>query len=161
MILYVVNLLYDNIKKKIEIINKDSIQTKLFNDARYIAEFAGIKKTTNIYDINSGLINIGEIIKRYNVCTVDALDVLQIILGNRNNNWIIKRCFKESLENNGNEVILTKVVNDIIERDRNAVLENLENLSDDLRMLILKTIFVKIKEENQRAVSMQRLNDAS
>lgn len=161
MILYVVNLLYDNIKKKKEIMNKNSIQDMLFNDARYIADFAGIKKTTNISDINLGLINIGNIINMYNICTVDALDLLEMILGNKNNNWIIKRCFEEGLENNGNEVILTKVVNDMIERDRTGVLDKLEDLSDDLRMLILKTIFVKIREENQKAVAMQKLNDAS
>lgn len=105
--------------------------------------------------------NILDIIKKYKVSTVDALDILEIILGSRNNNWIIKRCFEESLDNNSGEVVLTNVVNDIIQRDRHGVLENLENLSDDLRMIILKTIFTKIKEENERAIAGQKLHDVS
>lgn len=161
MILYVINLLYDNFKKKTDISNKDYLKNSIFNDARYIADFAGIKQSTDILDINNGLIKILDIIKKYRVSTVDTLDILQIILGSKNNNWIIRRCFEESLDNDSSEIILTDIVNDIIQRDKNGVLENLENLSDDLRMLILKTIFSKIKEENERAVSIQRLHDVS
>lgn len=161
MILYVLNLLYDNLTKKSEAIKKENVQVEVFNDARYIADFAGIRKSTNIGEINSGLMNILDIIKKYRVSTVDTLDILQIILGSRNNNWIIKRCFEESLDNNKGEVVLTNVVNDIIKRDTQGVLDNLENLSDELRMLILKTIFTNIKEENQRAVALHRLHDVS
>ena len=161
MILYVVNLLYDNFKKKTDIGNKDNLNKEILCDARYIADFAGIRQNTDILKINCGLMNILDIIKKYKVSTVDALDILEIILGSRNNNWIIKRCFEESLDNNSGEVVLTNVVNDIIQRDRHGVLENLDNLSDDLRMIILKTIFTKIKEENERAIAGQKLHDVS
>lgn len=161
MILYVVNLLYDNFKNKTDMSNKDNLNKEILCDARYIADFAGIRQNTDILKINCGLMNILDIIKKYTVSTVDALDILEIILGSRNNNWIIKRCFEESLDNNNGEVFLTNLVNDIIQRDRHGVLENLENLSDDLRMIILKTIFTKIKEENERAIAGQKLHDAS
>lgn len=161
MILYVVNLLYDNFKNKTDMSNKDNLNKEILCDARYIADFAGIRQNTDILKINCGLMNILDIIKKYTVSTVDALDILEIILGSRNNNWIIKRCFEESLDNNSGEVFLTNLVNDIIQRDRHGVLENLENLSDDLRMIILKTIFTKIKEENERAIAGQKLHDAS
>ncbi|NME82571.1 hypothetical protein [Clostridium sp. SM-530-WT-3G] len=161
MILYVINLLYDNLKKKVDISNKDYLRNSIVKDAGYIADFAGIKQNTDIIAINSGLIKILDIIKKYGVSTVDTLDILQIILGSKNNNWIIRRCFEESLDNNSSEIVLTSIVNDILKRDKNGVLENLENLSDDLRMLILKTIFGKIKAENERDILIEKLHDAS
>ncbi|HCW53513.1 MAG TPA: hypothetical protein DG753_07220 [Clostridium sp.] len=161
MVLYVINLLYDNFKKKADASNKEYLEKSIVNDARYIADFAGIRQNTDIIAINSGLINILDIIKKYGVSTVDTLDILQIILGSKNNSWIIRRCFEESLDNNSSEIVLTTVVNDIIQRDKNGVLENLENLSGDLRMLILKTIFGKIKAETKRTVSIEKLHDVS
>lgn len=161
MILYVVNLLYSNFKSKLDIGNKENLNKEIFSDAKYIADFAGITQNTDIIEINCGLMNILDIMKKYKMPTVDILDILDIILGSRNNNWIIKRCFEESLDTNNGEIILTGIVNDIIQRDRDAVLEYLTNLSDDLRMLILKTIFVKIKEENEIAITTQKLHDVS
>lgn len=160
MILYVVNLLYDNLKKKKDISNNDNLESLIIDDAKYIAEFAGIKKNTSMININNGLMNILNIIKKYEISTADTLDILDIILGSKNNNWIIRRCFEESLDDNKG-IVLTNIVNDVIKRDKKGVLDNLERLSDDLRMLILKTIFGKIKEENEKAISMQRFYDVS
>lgn len=161
MILYIVNILYDNLKNKLEISNKDNLKSSIMNDAKYIADFAGIRENKNILEINTGLMNILEIIKKYRISTVDTLYILEIILGNKNNNWIIRRCFEESLDNDSKEIALTAIVNDIIQRDRHGVLDNIENLSEDLRMLILKAIFVKIKEENKKVLKIQKLDDVS
>ena len=69
----------------------------LMNDARYISCFAGIKKSNTIEEINSKLTNLFELIKKYNVSVNDTFNILEEVIGNDNNKWIIDEVYNYSL----------------------------------------------------------------
>lgn len=157
MVLYVLNLLHDNLKNNMKVCGQSNIGYAPMQDAGYIASFAGIKENTSIDIINSSLMNIFEILKKYNVSILDTLDILDIMLGNPYNSWIVDKYYTN---NNNEELVLTSIVNDIINRDRSYVLDNLYKVSENVRNIILYSTFRRIKEENKKAL-INNLHDVS
>ena len=92
MIIYILNILHKSIQKKLDK-NKESIDetvsSELMSDAQYVSYFGEIKKSNSISEINSKLTKFFEIIKKHRVSVNDTFSILEEVIGNDTNRWII------------------------------------------------------------------------
>ena len=119
----------------------------LMNDARYISCFAGIKKSNTIEEINSKLTNLFELIKKYNVSVNDTFNILEEVIGNDNNKWIIDEVYNYSGRYNINDLYLSRYIGEMLYSSNNELIDidKIYKTAVNLRRVILDSVFNKIK----------------
>ena len=88
MFIYILNLLNDGLKKKNNIYERSDFE--IINDTRYISQLAGIKKSFDFKNINDKIIDIFEILNKYNLTNQDSIGILNKLIKNNNNSWILE-----------------------------------------------------------------------
>ncbi|MGM9933768.1 hypothetical protein [uncultured Clostridium sp.] len=162
MIIYILNILHKSINMKL---NKNETAVNgysLMNDARYISCFAGIKKSNTIEEINSKLTNLFELIKKYNVSVNDTFNILEEVIGNDNNKWIIDEVYNYSGRYNINDLYLSRYIGEMLYSSNNELIDidKIYKTAVNLRRVILDSVFNKIKEDNRNNI-IKELYDAS
>lgn len=162
MIIYILNILHNSVNMKFSENEASLLGYTLMNDARYISCFAGIKKFNSIPEINAKLINFFEIIKKYRVSANDTFNILEEVIGNNNNRWIIEEVYNYNGKYNINDLCLSKYVGEIIycNEEENIDLDSIYKSAPNLRRVILDSVFNKIKEDNKNNI-IETLYDAS
>lgn len=127
MFLYILNLLNDGLRKKKNSIECTNVQ--IINDTHYISQLAGIKRSFDIKIIADKIVDIFDVLSRYNLTMQDSVGVFNKLIKNNNNIWILE-CFyngdnniKEASESALNSIIMN-IVENIYER---RILENLRS----------------------------------
>ncbi|EMU54750.1 hypothetical protein ACQPUL_06970 [Clostridium butyricum] len=165
MIIYILNILHKSIQKKLDK-NKESIDetvsSELMSDAQYVSYFGEIKKSNSISEINSKLTKFFEIIKKHRVSVNDTFDILEEVIGNDTNRWIIEEVYNYNGKYNINDLYLSKFVGEILynyEEGFNDI-DKIYKSSPNLRRVILDSVFNKIKDDNRNNI-IEKLSDAS
>lgn len=165
MIIYILNILHKSIQKKLDK-NKESIDetvsSELMSDAQYVSYFGEIKKSNSISEINSKLTKFFEIIKKHRVSVNDTLNILEEVIGNDTNRWIIEEVYNYNGKYNINDLYLSKFVGEILynyEEGFNDI-DKIYKSSPNLRRVILDSVFNKIKDDNRNNI-IEKLSDAS
>lgn len=165
MIIYILNILHKSIQKKLDK-NKESIDktvsSELMSDAQYVSYFGEIKKSNSILEINSKLTKFFEIIKKHRVSVNDTFNILEEVIGNDTNRWIIEEVYNYNGKYNINDLYLSKFVGEILynyEEGFNDI-DKIYKSSPNLRRVILDSVFNKIKDDNRNNI-IEKLSDAS
>lgn len=165
MIIYILNILHKSIQKKLDK-NKESIDktvsNELMSDAQYVSYFGEIKKSNSISEINSKLTKFFEIIKKHRVSVNDTFNILEEVIGNDTNRWIIEEVYNYNGKYNINDLYLSKFVGEILynyEEGFNDI-DKIYKSSPNLRRVILDSVFNKIKDDNRNNI-IEKLSDAS
>ncbi|MEW9936014.1 hypothetical protein AB2T96_01065 [Clostridium butyricum] len=165
MIIYILNILHKSIQKKLDK-NKESldetVSSELMSDAQYVSYFGEIKKSNSISEINSKLTKFFEIIKKYRVSVNDTFNILEEVIGNDTNKWIIEEVYNYNGKYNINDLYLSKFVGEILynyEEGFNDI-DKIYKSSPNLRRVILDSVFNKIKDDNRNNI-IEKLSDAS
>ncbi|MEQ3337523.1 hypothetical protein [Clostridium butyricum] len=165
MIIYILNILHKSIQKKLDK-NKESIDktvsSELISDAQYVSYFGEIKKSNSISEINSKLTKFFEIIKKHRVSVNDTFNILEEVIGNDTNRWIIEEVYNYNGKYNINDLYLSKFVGEILynyEEGFNDI-DKIYKSSPNLRRVILDSVFNKIKDDNRNNI-IEKLSDAS
>lgn len=165
MIIYILNILHKSIQKKLDK-NKESIDetvsSELMSDAQYVSYFGEIKKSNSISEINSKLTKFFEIIKKHRVSVNDTFSILEEVIGNDKNRWIIEEVYNYNGKYNINDLYLSKFVGEILynyEEGFNDI-DKIYKSSPNLRRVILDSVFNKIKDDNRNNI-IEKLSDAS
>ncbi|MEW9923050.1 hypothetical protein AB2T63_09700 [Clostridium butyricum] len=165
MIIYILNILHKSIQKKLDK-NKESIDetvsSELMSDAQYVSYFGEIKKSNSISEINSKLTKFFEIIKKHRVSVNDTFSILEEVIGNDTNKWIIEEVYNYNGKYNINDLYLSKFVGEILynyEEGFNDI-DKIYKSSPNLRRVILDSVFNKIKDDNRNNI-IEKLSDAS
>lgn len=164
MIIYILNILHKSIQKKLDK-NKESIDetvsSELMSDAQYVSYFGEIKKSNSISEINSKLTKFFEIIKKHRVSVNDTFSILEEVIGNDTNRWIIEEVYNYNGKYNINDLYLSKFVGEILynyEEGFNDI-DKIYKSSPNLRRVILDSVFNKIKDDNRNNI-IEKLSDA-
>lgn len=165
MIIYILNILHKSIQKKLDK-NKESIDktvsSELMSDAQYVSYFGEIKKSNSISEINSKLTKFFEIVKKHRVSVNDTFNILEEVIGNDTNRWIIEEVYNYNGKYNINDLYLSKFVGEILynyEEGFNDI-DKIYKSSPNLRRVILDSVFNKIKDDNRNNI-IEKLSDAS
>lgn len=149
MLIYVINILNDSFNLMGKIASNVNRGKVTLNDAYHITTFAKTNKNLCISEVNKNLINIFEIIKKHKVSTSNSLELFEIIFGNEYNDWIASRMYLNDYDKYEEKLILPHIVNDILKKDTDGVLNNLSSMSDNVKKIILKTMFIPISESEK------------
>lgn len=92
MFIYVLNLLNDSLKK-----NKAcSLPAfEIINDTTYISKLAGIKRNFDFKSFSDNIIDIFRVFGKYKLTLTDGLGILNKLILNNNNSWILDNIRKE------------------------------------------------------------------
>lgn len=113
MFIYILNFLYDGLKKKNSI--RDHSNFEIINDTRYISELAGIQKSFDFININERIIDTFEILNKYNLTRQDSIGIINKLINNNNNSWILEKFKYANVEA---ELVLNSIINNAINRNR-------------------------------------------
>lgn len=160
MMIYVLNIFHKSINKKSKKSELPLSGQILVNDAKYISYFANIKKSNSISEINKKLTNFFEIIKKYKVSVADTFNILEEVIGNKDNKWIIDEVYNYDGKYKINDLVLSKYVGEILYSDRFNEVDRIYKSSPNLRRVILDSVFNKIKENNKNRI-IETLYDVS
>lgn len=152
MMIYVLNIFHKSINKKSKKSELPLSGQILVNDAKYISYFANIKKSNSISEINKKLTNFFEIIKKYKVSVADTFNILEEVIGNKDNKWIIDEVYNYDGKYKINDLVLSKYVGEILYSDRFNEVDRIYKSSPNLRRVILDSVFNKIKENNKNRI---------
>jgi len=111
--IYIVNFLYDGLKKKSN--TQEHLDFEIIKDTRYISQLAGIQKSFDFRNINDRIIDIFEILNKYNLTRQDSIGIINKLINNNNNLWIVEK-FKYA--NEEAELALSLIINNAINRNR-------------------------------------------
>lgn len=161
MIIYIVNILHNSINMKFNKNEAHLLRHALMNDARYISCFAEIKKSNSVSDINNKLVSFFEIIKKYGVSVIDTFNILEKVIGNNKNRWIIDEIYSYNGRYNMNKLCLTKYVGEVLyhNEEKKINIDRICKCAPNLRLVILDSVFNKIKEDNKNNI-IETLCDA-
>jgi hypothetical protein len=110
--IYILNLLNDGLKKN-NIYRLSSIE--IINDAVYISKLAGLKKNFELKNFSDKVVDIFEILNKYNLTINDSFEILNKLILNDNHSWV--------LENIYNNLYLNK--KDKFDFDLSSILKNI------------------------------------
>ena len=162
MIIYILNILHKSIQKKLDK-NKESIDetvsSELMSDAQYVSYFGEIKKSNSISEINSKLTKFFEIIKKHRVSVNDTFSILEEVIGNDTNRWIIEEVYNYNGKYNINDLYLSKFVGEILYNYEEGF-NDIDKIYKSSPNLILDSVFNKIKDDNRNNI-IEKLSDAS
>ena len=113
MFIYILNFLYDGLKKKNN--SKENLDFEIIKDTRYISQLAGIQKSFDFKNINDRIIDVFEVLNKYNLTRQDSIGIIKKLINNDNNLWILEK-FKYA--NEERELALSSIINNAINRTR-------------------------------------------
>jgi len=113
MFIYILNFLYDGLKKKNN--SKENSDFEIIKDTRYISQLAGIQKSFDFKNINDRIIDVFEVLNKYNLTRQDSIGIINKLINNNNNLWILEK-FKYA--NEETELALSSIINNAINRTR-------------------------------------------
>ena len=90
MFIYILNLLNDGLRKKKNSCEREQLNVEIINDTWYISQFAGIKRNFDIKIIKDKVIDIFEVLSKYQLTRQDIIGVLKKLIKNNNNIWILE-----------------------------------------------------------------------
>ena len=110
MFIYVLNLLNDSLKKKKNI--NECSDYEIINDTWYISQLAGIKKNLEIKNITEKIIDIFEVINKYNLTNQDSIEILNKLIKTKNNSWILEHFYNgDEIIKEESEIVLSSIIN--------------------------------------------------
>lgn len=162
MIIYILNILHKSISKKTNKKETVPMGQSLMNDAGYISNFAEIKKSNTISEINSKLSNLFSIFEKYKVSVNDTFAMLEEIIGNKYNRWIIDEVYNYNGKYNINDLNLSRYIGKLLyaNGDTHSSIDEIYKNCISLRRVILDSVFNKIKEDNKNNI-IEELYDVS
>ena len=113
MFIYILNFLYDGLKKKNN--SKENSDFEIINDTRYISKLGRIEKSFDFKNINDRIIDVFEVLNKYNLTRQDSIGIINKLINNNNNLWILEK-FKYA--NEETELALSSIINNAINRTR-------------------------------------------
>ena len=134
MFIYILNLLNDSLKKKNNIYERSDFE--IINDTWYISQLAGIKKSFDIKNITDEIIDIFEVLNKYNVPSQESVGILNKLITNNNNLWILEHYYKEDINiKEESEIVLSSFIKNTLEKIqkersmiKNRPFEEIQNL---------------------------------
>lgn len=116
MFIYILNLLNDGLRKKKNSCEREQLNVEIINDTWYISQFAGIKRNFDIKIIKDKVIDIFEVLSKYQLSRQDIIGVLKKLIKNNNNIWILEY-FYNGYNNvkDESELVLNSIINNMIE----------------------------------------------
>ena len=115
MFIYILNLLNDSLKKKNNIYERSDLE--IINDTWYISQLAGIKKNFDIKNITDKIMDVFEVLNKYNVPNQDSIGILNKLIKNNNNIWILEHFYNG--DNNikeESELVLNSIIKNTLEK---------------------------------------------
>lgn len=116
MFIYILNLLNDSLRKKKDSCEREQVNVQIINDTRYISQFAGIKRNFDIKIIKDKIMDIFEVLNKYNLNREDIIGILNKLIKNNNNIWILEY-FHTGDKNikDESEVVLNSIITNMFE----------------------------------------------
>jgi len=116
MFIYILNLLNDSLRKKKNSCEREQMNVQIINDTRYISQFAGIKRNFDIKIIKDKIIDIFEVLNKYNLNRDDIIGILNKLIKNNNNIWILEYFYTGDKNiKDESEVVLNSVITNMFE----------------------------------------------
>ncbi|EKQ56383.1 MULTISPECIES: hypothetical protein [unclassified Clostridium] len=94
MFIYILNLLNDGLKRTSCFCDRSALE--IINDTKYITQVAGIKPRFNLSEIAGRISNIISILNKYNLGIREKLDILNKLIINKDNDWLIKHIYNNN-----------------------------------------------------------------
>lgn len=113
MFIYILNLLNDSLKKD----KACSLPAfEIINDTTYISKLAGIKRNFDFNSFSDSIIDIFRVFGKYKLTLTDSLGILNKLILNNNNLWILDNIRKEFYTNSIDELELNldSLINSIL-----------------------------------------------
>lgn len=146
MFIYILNLLNDGIKKQ----NKYKFSNvEIIKDAKYISTLAGVKKSLDFENFSNKIIEIFELLNKYNLTAKDSVEILNKLILNENNSWILETVSNKNYENikNKPKFVLSSAINNMLEKSKfkeNHIKTNYKRLETN-NIEKIEDYYVKIK----------------
>lgn len=140
MFIYILNLLNDGIRKQ----NKYKFSNiEIISDAKYISKLTGIKKNCDFENFSNRVTEIFELLSKYNLSVKDSIEILNKLILNENNSWILENIYKKKYENTKikSEFVFSSVINSILEKNK------------------FKKDYIKVNHKSLRINNIEKMND--
>lgn len=116
MFIYILNLLNDNLRKKKNSCEREQLNVQIISDTRYISQFAGIKRNFDIKIIKDKIMDIFEVLNKYNLNREDIIGILNKLIKNNNNMWILEYFYTGDKNiKDESEVVLNSIITNMFE----------------------------------------------
>lgn len=133
MFIYILNLLYDGLKKKNN--NDEHLNFEIINDTRYISQLAGIKKNFDFTNITDKIIEICGVLNKYNLTRQDSIGILNKLMKNKNNLWILESFnYGKNDTKEKSEQIISLIIKSAFEKN-NLIQLHEYNLFEEIRIM--------------------------
>ena len=113
MFIYILNFLYDGLKKKNNI--NEHLEFEIIKDTRYISQLAEIKKNFDFKKISDRIIDIFEILNKYNLKNQDSIGIINKLMKNNNNSLILENFYESNEEP---ELVFSSIINNAINKNK-------------------------------------------
>ena len=111
--IYILNFLYDGLKKKNNI--NEHLEFEIIKDTRYISQLAEIKKNFDFKKISDRIIDIFEILNKYNLKNQDSIGIINKLIKNNNNSLILENFYESNEEP---ELVFSSIINNAINKNK-------------------------------------------
>lgn len=113
MFIYILNLLNDNLRKN-NICGLPAFE--VINDTKYISNLAGIKRNFDFKNFSNKIIEVFKILGKYRMTLTDSIGILNKLILNDNNSWILESIQNEIYINSNYklEFDLSFIINSIL-----------------------------------------------
>jgi len=111
--IYILNFLNDGLKKKNLIYECSDFE--IIKDTWYISQLAGIKKSFDFKNITDKIIDIFEILNKYNLTSQDSIEIFNKLIKNNDNSWILEYFYNGDEES---ELVLSSIIHNIFEKNK-------------------------------------------
>ena len=111
MFIYILNFLNDGLKKNTNTCKHSDFQ--IIKDTWYISQMAGIKRSIDFKNITDKIMDVFEILSKYNITNQESMGILNKLIINNNNSWILEYFYNDAEEP---ELAFSSIINNIFEK---------------------------------------------